>query len=422
MAARDADLAGGNSGLPSARVTPIEAATLIKFALSQLSADNGFHDFEHLCRHLTRRKICPNIVPSTGPVAGGGDQGADFETYKVADFGKHDLHSTDFFARAVEEKWLFACSLEQNYKKKIRTDLSAAKTFGEVVDRLVFFHHLSIKTSDRHKLQSEAREKYGLELEIFDGPAIAEMLADHQSAWIAQRFLSIPSEFVLQPEGQSPDWFEAVLATTYDSEYLTSAEFFKLKDAVRFVTWRSEYHSNLAKLLKDLRIFKNHPFYGIGRRAIYEEFVASLRGLETTAGLESSLREYFSDIESLVGTAELEDAAVLLGYTLGAKVRGLLSLPLEELRRWHTRLWDCVQKLKQESSSDGRQCALLFVEGSLAFSRFNTTADDATLDRDLEFRQGARAAVAVWRKLAKQAADTPLFPIERLASGVRQTD
>jgi hypothetical protein len=113
-----------------AQVTPEEASKLIRFALSELSVENGHHDFEHLCRHLTRRKICPNIIPSTGPVSGGGDQGADFETYTVSPSSDSSPVS-QFFSRAVEENWLFACSLEENYKKKIREDLLAAKDFQE---------------------------------------------------------------------------------------------------------------------------------------------------------------------------------------------------------------------------------------------------------------------------------------------------
>jgi hypothetical protein len=216
--------ASGSTSPPSV-ITSEEAAKLIRFALSELNVENAHHDFEHLCRHLTRRKICPNIIPSTGPVSGGGDQGADFETYKVAASGEGDVHPTDFFARAVAEKWLFACSLEENYKKKVREDLSAAKDFGEPVDRLVFFHHRPIKTSERNKLKKEAREHCGLELEIFDGPAIGEMLADQQTSWIAKRYLSIPSEFGLPPEGESPGWFDAVLRRTYNLKRITSAEF-----------------------------------------------------------------------------------------------------------------------------------------------------------------------------------------------------
>ena len=55
----------------------------IRFQLEQLSAKNAHHDFEHLCRHLARAKICGNIIPATGPVSAGGDQGRDFETFRT---------------------------------------------------------------------------------------------------------------------------------------------------------------------------------------------------------------------------------------------------------------------------------------------------------------------------------------------------
>src|SRR5262249_31707083 len=148
-----------------------------------------------------------------------------------------------FFSRAVHEKWLFACSLEQNFKKKIRQDLTAARNFGEPVEQLDFFHNRPIKTSERHKLVREASEKYGLRLEIFDGPAIAEMLADPQTLWIAERYLSLPSEFILPRDAPSPDWFDSVLQRTYDQRYLRSADFFELKEAIRFATWRPEHHT-----------------------------------------------------------------------------------------------------------------------------------------------------------------------------------
>src|SRR5216684_4511108 len=63
--------------------TPVQVAQYIRFALEQLPGENGHHKFEQLCFHLARRRIYPNLVPATGPVSAGGDQGADFETYNV---------------------------------------------------------------------------------------------------------------------------------------------------------------------------------------------------------------------------------------------------------------------------------------------------------------------------------------------------
>jgi hypothetical protein len=314
----------------------------------------------------------------------------------------------------------FACSLERNYKKKVRQDLVAAKSFGEPVDRLVFFHHLPIKTADRHKLKKEAIEKCGVELEIFDGPAIAEMLADSQTAWIAQRYLSLSSEFVLPQETPPPGWFEAVLLRAYSRECLTSANFFELKDAIRFATWRSERHSDLDKLLRGIQTFRQHPFPGIRRKAIYETFVASLRGLETTAGLESSVREYFADVDSLNDPAEIEDGAVLVGYALGARARGVLDMPLAELSDWHMRLTTRIQTLKNESATVGRQCSCLFTEGYLAFNRCMTAEHTTDEGRIKELRRSAEASIQIWHELAKKAKNAPMFPIERLARLVNE--
>ena len=314
----------------------------------------------------------------------------------------------------MQEKWLFACSLEKNCKKKVRKDLAAAKDFGEQVDQLDFFHHLPVKTADRHKLAKEAQEKCGLKLEIFDGPAIAEMLADPQTLWIAERYLSLPSEFILPREVASPEWFEAVLHRTYDQRNLRSADFFELKEAVRFATWRPEHHTDLDKLLEDTQLFRNHPFPGIQRKAIYETFVASLRGLETTTGLEPQLREYFAEVESLNEPSEVEDGAVLVGYALGAKARGVLDIPLTELRSWHDRLSTRIATLRSESETAGRQCSCLFVEGYLAFNKFLTIAHETETAGLAELRGGGKAAIAIWHRLLKKAPNAPMFPIERL--------
>ena len=39
----------------------------IRFGLSQLAETNSHHEFEHLCRHLARARICSNIIPATDP-------------------------------------------------------------------------------------------------------------------------------------------------------------------------------------------------------------------------------------------------------------------------------------------------------------------------------------------------------------------
>src|SRR2546426_9427514 len=83
----------------------------IRFQLDQLSAKNAYHDFEHLCRHLTRARICSNILPATGPVSAGGDQGRDFETFRTY-LSTSSIADSSFVGMASEKVIAFACSLE----------------------------------------------------------------------------------------------------------------------------------------------------------------------------------------------------------------------------------------------------------------------------------------------------------------------
>jgi len=123
---------GGNSRPGS---NAVEASQYVRFALSQLSGRNGHHEFEQLCFQLARRRIYPNVIPATGPVSAGGDQGKDFETYTVGDVMPVGTRSS-FFAQASREKVIFACSLEKNVQKKIKSDLKAAADSKEEIEKV----------------------------------------------------------------------------------------------------------------------------------------------------------------------------------------------------------------------------------------------------------------------------------------------
>lgn len=80
---------------------------------------------ETLCRHFVRETgICTNLLPATGPVAGGGDQGRDFESLR----GERD-----------GRKLVFACTLtvEDRLPGKIRSDIREIVAGGPVDERPV---------------------------------------------------------------------------------------------------------------------------------------------------------------------------------------------------------------------------------------------------------------------------------------------
>ena len=264
--------------------TPVQASQYLLFLLSELAGENGHHKFEQICFQLARRRIYSNVIPSTGPVSAGGDQGADFETYrtgKVLPFGPR----SPFFARVTEEKVVFACSIEKNVSKKIKEDLVAATVFPEKVERVVFMSCWNVPVGKRHKLKEYALKTHGLPLEIFDARAISELLVDPELFWVAQHYLSVPSEFTLAVPKSGHEWYEKILKLSVDPGCLVMSDFFRLKQAVRFATRNSGYKSDLPSLLMKIRDFRGYPSEEIQRRAFYEDFVASLRGLEMVRGI-----------------------------------------------------------------------------------------------------------------------------------------
>lgn len=79
----------------------------IRFALSQLSASNAHHDFEKICFDIAKLRICSNILPATGPVSAGGDQGKDFETFKT--YIEHSPIATSTFIGLIAKKTTRIC-------------------------------------------------------------------------------------------------------------------------------------------------------------------------------------------------------------------------------------------------------------------------------------------------------------------------
>jgi len=108
-----------------------------------LSVQNGFHEFENLCRHLARVSICPNIIPASGPVSAGGDQGRDFETF-----------ATFLGKGSAGEDIAFACTLQKdNVSAKVRSDIGRI-TCGRHVDAVYVFLAADLEISRVHDLQS----------------------------------------------------------------------------------------------------------------------------------------------------------------------------------------------------------------------------------------------------------------------------
>src|SRR5208337_4502451 len=148
------------------RTTPDEAAQYIRFALSELGERNAHHEFEHLCRNLTRKRICPNIIPSTGPVSAGGDKGIDFESYPVIGT-ENERDFPSFFARAAQDPAIFACSLRKDFETKISEDVRKVSGTGDKPN-VVYFSNHPIQKSKQAELISRVWTDFAVRLRIFN--------------------------------------------------------------------------------------------------------------------------------------------------------------------------------------------------------------------------------------------------------------
>jgi len=150
----------------------------IRFALAGLNASNGHFVFEQLCRELTKATIARNVLPATGPVSAGGDQGRDFESFPTA--------LTDTVGDVGIEVGLapgdgvaFVCTLQRReVRAKLLADISKVVASGAAVAWVVAFCAADVPVAARHAIEGEASRQFGVRVSIFDGNSIAELLAD----------------------------------------------------------------------------------------------------------------------------------------------------------------------------------------------------------------------------------------------------
>ena len=230
---------------------PVEVAAQVRVALSHLPVRNAHHEFEQMCRHLTGQFICSNVLPATGPVSAGGDQGRDFETFRTYlrdELGPYGA----FLGLASNRPVAFVCTLQaDNVTTKIRSDIAIVCASGYPVDEIHAFTLASVPVSARHRLQDEAQEDHDVRLEFHDAESIADLLALPEGFWIAEHFLSLPAE--VRPaappdDGALPDGYVELRSKWREDPalYPTLGMFLDLKTGLRESMYREAARSDLS--------------------------------------------------------------------------------------------------------------------------------------------------------------------------------
>lgn len=381
----------------------------INFALDQLGTRNQQHEFEHICRKLARQRICGNILPATGPVSAGGDQGRDFETFR-----SHltDALDSPWFLGVVSEGPIaFACTLQRKgLERKLRNDVATICAGAERPNEIHCFCVVPLTVSKRHDLQAWARENFEVHLEIYDRVALAEQLTDPDLFWIAAEYLDISSSHYPSPEAEDAE-YAAMKARwqTAEARVFNYASFVELVSICESLRREVARQPDVGFWLEALEGFFRptpSPYHLLKERARYEYLVIKLRIQGELLGEEQTVLEAFEDASKTDSWTVLEEAANLSNYARGAVARGALGLGVDQVLELRAKVAARVEQLIATASNPSEKCWLLHIRGYLALR--------VDLDWD------ASESFGWWSELLALAPEAPLFPISRLSKLLTQ--
>jgi hypothetical protein len=257
----------------------------LRFQLDELSAENGHYAFENICREVARARLATNLIPATGPVAGGGDAGRDFETFKSylpKELGEH----SDFAANMSGKALAFACTLQRDkVDRKTKKDVDAVVASGDKFDHIYAMCAVNVDIGRRNRLRNKVREQSSVDLTLLDGKWLADQLADPDLFWVAETYLSVPAHMApAAPEatdGGTPEWYRQDLVKWQERGELrpTLGDVLDAKDGLRYATFHQPDKRDLNFWLQLLAPLTGaeHP-RRVRQRARYEYAVAALRG------------------------------------------------------------------------------------------------------------------------------------------------
>ena len=155
---------------------PVVDVAFLHFTLAQVTERKEEVAFEHFCRRLAEKEICPNLITQTGPT-GGGDSKVDTETHPVAQGIARRWYVGDP-GRASKERWAFAFSAKQNWRSKVREDVRKIAETGRDYTVAYFITNQQVPDRVRGSLEDELREKWGIDIRILDRNWIADRVLE----------------------------------------------------------------------------------------------------------------------------------------------------------------------------------------------------------------------------------------------------
>lgn len=389
----------------------LELQVYIRYQLSQLSSKNKHHEFEHLSRHFSRLRICSNILPATGPVGSGGDQGRDFETYRTY-LNSTPIATSTFLGPRSEKFIVFACSLQKDIEPKIKSDIKTICGSNQKIDEVCYFSEANIPVGHRHKLQQWAKDEHQTELQIFDGDALAEQLTDLDLFWIAESYLDVSRTLYPVIDRQNSNYSkyrQKWLDKDYQPNAYSQADFYEIQHSIRCATFDKVAKPDLQAWIQKMETYlveDDIPLQLI-QKARYEIAVASLRGLNNLTERKKEVIDFFANMNSSEKISELEDATLLLLYCAGAYLREHFDIEKDLLVNWHNELSKILDNYISHTETAYGLSWLYQLKGQISLITLNIKqANLVEIEKEI---------FKYWELTLSEARNAPLYPLERFA-------
>lgn len=160
-----------------------------EFHLDTLTQRKDEIRFEHFCRRLAEKELCPNLLPQTGPT-GGGDSKTDAETYPVADSIAERWYVGDP-SRAAQERWAFAFSAKKDWRTKVKSDVKKIAETKRGYTLIYFITNQSVSDRNRASIEDELSQRWSAPIRILDRTWIVEKVIQNKRWEVVYQTLDI---------------------------------------------------------------------------------------------------------------------------------------------------------------------------------------------------------------------------------------
>ncbi len=300
-----------------------EAEAYIQFRLDGLASRNEHHRFEEIAVRIARRRISANILLATGPVAAGGDQGRDGESYTTR-IPDELPFAAGFSASASTEPVVIACTIQRTaLRRKVLADVDAICAPGaDPVTHIAYFSVHPIPTGTVHELKQTVRDSHAVTLDVYSGPQLAVLLAEPDLVWVARAYLDLPTSMIPPTDGEvAPDWYVELLDALRrigGPAALTPATQGEVTAGLRHATWDEDTNADLPEWIEFMTAFLADARDGQDTemvfRACYEIFVARVRGTGDINGAEDLVRRALAFARTSQDPSIVDDAVTLVAY------------------------------------------------------------------------------------------------------------